>query len=121
MEDLKRQVAMAQETANKARNEAAQAKTEAMRAKNAGTAAAKEALKARSEASEAIRIATTAAAAPNATEVRTTPHADPVVYQPPFEKVHGGSRLENEAKEDARMNAFFRNGDKVRSLLIVIF
>ena len=111
MEDLKRQIAIAQETANKARNEAAQAKTEAMRAKNTAAAATKEAAKARSEASEATRLAT--AAVPNATEVRASVHADPEVYEPPFEKVHGGTRRENEAKEDTRMKAFFRNADKV--------
>ena len=34
-------------------------------------------------------------------------------YEPPFDKVRGGSRAENEAKEDDRMKTFFRDSQKV--------
>ena len=100
MEDLRRQIAIAQETANKARTEAAEAKTEAMRAKNLAAAAMKEAAKGKSEAT------VSAAAAVHPKDNLDT-------YKPPFEKIAGGSRLENEAREDAIINAFFRNTAKV--------
>ena len=35
------------------------------------------------------------------------------VFEPPFDKVRGGSRAENEAKEDDRMKTFFRDSQKV--------
>ena len=34
-------------------------------------------------------------------------------FEPPFEKVRGGSRIENEEREDRRMKAFFRDPRKV--------
>ena len=103
MEDLKRQLAIAQETANKARTEAAEAKTEAMRAKNLAVEAKREAVKGRSEA-----------------DVREPVQEDDNLdnYKPPFAKIAGGLRIENEAREDEIIRHFFRNSDKVQQLAI---
>ena len=40
--------------------------------------------------------------------------AEGEVFEPPFDKVRGGSRAQNEAKENERMKAFFRDSEKVK-------
>ena len=127
MDDLRRQVAAVQNTANKARAEAAEAKAEAVKAQNEAAEAKTEAALARVEIAKAK----------SGVVVSTNPSVRPTVeaesaddntgfgfgFAPPFDKIDGGSRRENEAKEDVRIKAFFRNPEKVctRNMLSAFF
>ena len=121
MEDLKRQVAAAQDTANKARAEAAEAKAEAVKARNEAGEAKAEAAQARAEVAEAksnrsVPTNPSMPSNPSMTAVTSASDAgniDIAAFKPPFDKIEGGSRKENEAKEDVGIKAFFRDAEKV--------
>ena len=122
MEDLQRQVAAAQDTANKARAEAAEAKAEAVNARAEAAEAKTEAAKAKAEVAKVVPRAVVMTNPAPAAEVRTrhdtSGDANNAIndegYEPPFDNVVGGSRSDNEAKENRRIKAFFRDTEKVK-------
>ena len=49
----------------------------------------------------------------SAGEATLSGHPEDEGFEPPFERVTGGSKKDNEAREDRRINSFFRKEEKV--------